>query len=193
MEKHEDEIRRMAREIRTAALEMSGKYYTLCKYIRDNQLHPRTVSMALKAEGLSRHICSKINRVANCADYYWNEYAAREIGFKRVLDMTRNEARLELASNSTLTLEQVTEHSLARTKAKADQESERKSERVFNPEREVERAVAILGGWADLKKLKRKKTWNIGNGYTVTVERTQMLPRGNISKVPTAETVLRRN
>lgn len=178
-ERHACEIRRMAREILVATIKLGGKYYALCKYIRENNLTPRMVTTALKAEGLSRHVCSKVNRVANCPDYYWNEYEAREIGFKRVLDMTRNEPLAEFSKQSGLPVETVKGYATLKREARESERAELSEDDMLK--QKLEEGLCLIEQWARAKQPKRERKWVLGNGYTIKVIPDRMLPRGNIS------------
>lgn len=87
----EQTIVQMGTDIIRHTGELGAKYFTLCKFIRDNKVAPKLVSFALNKLGFKRSRISEVNRVANASDKLFKEYEAKLIGFDKCLDLSRLE------------------------------------------------------------------------------------------------------
>ena len=80
----------IAQDIVSATLGVAEKYRDLCKTIRDKAIPPAEVRIALRSVGMADSRISEVNRIANLPDAQWNEFAARQIGMKKVLELSRS-------------------------------------------------------------------------------------------------------
>jgi len=80
----------LGKEIVVAAGDLAGKYLSLVLFIRANKVGPKIVAARLGELGFNRQRVSEINRVANTADDLFQQYQAKLIGFKGVLELARN-------------------------------------------------------------------------------------------------------
>jgi len=82
---HARKLDKLADEVIHALASAGEKYLGLCTYIRENEVTKKLVSFELGAKGFTRQTISKINTVANLPEEQWSDYAARRIGFNKVL------------------------------------------------------------------------------------------------------------
>jgi len=164
---HAKAIRKVADEIIKATVKTGRLYFDLCMYIRKNQISPKLVSFELSELGFNRVRISEINRVAQAADDVWNEFEAQTIGFRKTLEMTRGNVIQMLAE----------ENSLTETDVKAQLAEQNANEEVLekaSPEEKAERRLSV-GAHAMLLAAPlldtRKRTFSIGNGYTVIISK----------------------
>lgn len=154
-------LRSQAEEIKTATEQLGEKYLNLCRHIRAKSMPPRIVSETLKAVGFNKVRISEINRVAQCGDELWNEFEARSIGFKGVLQLERN----------------TSENVGAIATGGADVgEGDGEGESDDAPDTEAAKiagmarcAKTILNA-AEFLNLRSKK-WTLGNGWTLQLTR----------------------
>jgi len=149
--------------------ELAGKYQALCIHIRKSQLAPKPVAKMLKVMGFHKNVISKINAVASLPDDLWRKYAAREIGFNKVLALKRGSPVLELAG---VPLEEFEQHSIETEEASV-------APRVALSGAELRRrdrvrlhdgAKLVLQLAANLKT--KSQSWDIGNGFVLKLSRS---------------------
>jgi len=97
---HARKLDKLADEVIKSLAAAGEKYLSLCTYIRKNEVAPKLVSFQLAAKGFSRATISKINSVANADEKEWNQYAARTIGFNKVLALTSGSVQKALADET---------------------------------------------------------------------------------------------
>jgi len=95
-----EHVRALGNEIVRLTVGVGEKYLELCRYIRSEKLAPALVSKELKETGMNKVRISEINRVAQCGDELWNEFEARAIGFKKVLEIERGSVQKLIAETS---------------------------------------------------------------------------------------------
>lgn len=86
-----DKIREFGEKLIGQASEQAKTYLDLCLYIRKEQVDKKLVAHTLSAQGFHKVRISEINRVATAPEEYFNQYAAKALGFKRVLQLVRGE------------------------------------------------------------------------------------------------------
>jgi len=85
--RHGEQIHKLGEIVLNKIVESGIATYNLCKYIRDNQVAPTLVSAQLKELGFSKGWASQVNSVALAGDDVWNEFAAKTMTFKDVLQL----------------------------------------------------------------------------------------------------------
>jgi len=170
---HSTAIKSMGREIITDTVKVGEKYFKLCKYIRDNMVAPKLVSFELTELGFHRVTVSKINKVANSSDDLWSDFAAKTIGFNKVLELARGEVPGSLAKSmgsSVVDVKAQIEELEGETKQdEAQGEVVPETDAELEAKREVacNRAAAVLcRACEDMDD--KKRIWN-GGKYLVTV------------------------
>lgn len=108
-EKQKGHIRKLGEEIVKLTVKAGEKYFDLCSYIRKEQVAPKLVSAELKELGFHKVRISEINKVAQCSDELWNQFAARTLGFKGVLSLERGTVQNMVAEVQELPKGQVEE------------------------------------------------------------------------------------
>lgn len=97
--RHSEGIKKLGTEVLNQVVKTGRATYELCKYIRENQVAPTIVSKELQELGFDKSWASKVNSVALVADELWNEYAARTLDFKKVLQLKNGVVAESLASS----------------------------------------------------------------------------------------------
>jgi len=82
-------LQELGREIIRATVLAGEKYLDLCKYIRQQNLDPKIVRHQLTELGFHKVRISEINKVSQAPDEIWNEFEAKTLGFKKVLELAR--------------------------------------------------------------------------------------------------------
>lgn len=162
-------IRELGNEILRSTVRVGTLYLNLCTYIREQQVSPKLVSDQLGALGFSKSRISEINTVAMAADDVWNEYAARLIGMRKVLEVQRGNV-VNLISDETgdeiqTVKGQIDKFATEGVKPGTDKPVESdtgKLERLM-------RQILVLAGSLNVTK----RSANL-NGYVVTVIRTRV-------------------
>jgi len=169
------ELKKLGREIIAGTAMVGEKYLNLCQYIRKNMVAPKLVSFELGELGFHRVAISKINKVANASDELWNEFSARNIGFNKMLEMSRGElpAAISKASGNNETdvraqIAEMAEEEEAEAKPLIEPTSEEKKEKF---EAALTNAAARALSAAASLELKRDKKIVGGNGYILTISR----------------------
>lgn len=170
---HSVHLKKYGQDIIEATAVAGEKYLTICRYIRENMVAPKLVSFELAAIGMHRAVISKINRVANLPDDQWNQFAARTIGFNKVIELNSSQSAELLAKQ---TGESVTDVKAIIAEMEdedgkggtplippTDAEREEKAEKAF-----VTAAARALSA-ASVLGIKRERKVNGGNGYILTI------------------------
>lgn len=172
---HAKEIQKFADEIIVQTAKTGEVYLSLCNYIRKNAVAPKLVSHELTAKGFHRAVISKINRVANLPDDLYNQFAARAVGFNKVLELASESVQVALARETgspvidvKAEVKKVLEQDEAEGRQSGlteatDEEKEAAAVRAMNT------AAAKLAVQMDKLGLKSKK-FVPGNGYTIVVK-----------------------
>jgi len=84
---HGEQIDKLGEIVLLRIVESGVATYNLCKFIRDNQVAPTLVSAHLRALGFSKGWASQVNSVALAGDDVWDEFAAKTMTFKDVLQL----------------------------------------------------------------------------------------------------------
>jgi len=107
--KQSAEVARRGEAVIRATMETGERYLDLCRYIRENQIDPKLVTASLTPLGFARSRISEIKKIAYATDELWNEYAARNIGWKGALDLARAEGVKQIADAAHTTVEEAEE------------------------------------------------------------------------------------
>jgi len=84
-----DTIVKFCKSLIQSAKKQAQVYYDLVTYIRENKVAPRLVSAKMVEMGFNKVRASEVNRVANAPEALYNQFAARALGFKNVLQLVR--------------------------------------------------------------------------------------------------------
>jgi len=181
---HSAHLKKYGQDIIDATAVAGEKYLTICSYIRENMVAPKLVSFELAAIGMHRAVISKINRVANLPNDQWNQFAARIIGFNKVIELNSAQSAeaLARASGESLTdvkaiiseMEEEEEKQGKPLIAPTPEEQKEKAEKAF-----VTAAARALSA-ASVLAIKRERKVNGGNGYilTITKDKKWVAPSG---------------
>jgi len=171
---HAAELKKLGSEIIESIAIAGEKYLNICKFIRNNQVAPKLVSFELSALGMHRNVISKINKVANLPDEQWNQFAARTIGFNKVIELKSPGAAAALAESTGQTETSV--KAQLEEMEQVEQENPEFIEKTPEQKREAaeklmaQGAAKVLSAAASLE-LKREKKINGGNGYILTISK----------------------
>lgn len=177
---HSKRLHKLGKEVITTLAAAGEKYLKLCTYIRENEVTKKLVAFELGALGFSRATISKINTVSNLPPEQWNKYAARELGFNKVLALgsgSVQEAIAEESGDSVIDVKAEVER-LDDADERAESENPELVERTESEvkadwERKLSNAAAMVLRAAAAMTL-RQKTIDGGNGYKLVV---QLLPK----------------
>lgn len=170
---HAKKIDHLADEVIHALAGAGEKYLKLCTYIRDNEVAPKLVSFQLAAKGFSRSTISKINTVANLPEAAWNKYAARELGFNKVLALGSGSVQEAIADASG---EKVIDVQAEVKALEAEAPSESGDGEPVQPEavdwekKFSNSAAGVLRAAAALQ-VTRSRTVKGGNGYVLVIKK----------------------
>jgi len=153
------------------------KYLKLCTYIRENEVTKKLVSAELGKLGFSRATISKINTVSNLPPEQWSAYAAREIGFNKVLALGSSSVQEAIASETDTDVIDVKSEieRLDDAEGSAQSEGSESDERTESEiksdwEKKLSNAAAmVLRACAGMQV--KSRTIDGGNGYKLTVVR----------------------
>lgn len=175
---HASKIREIGAQIISQTVKVGEKYLELCEYIRKNSIGPKIVSEQLSALGFHRVRISEINKVANSADEVWEQYRARAIGFKGVLQLTRGSMD-QLKGTKAIDVESVKVlDEVAEKQHEDDVKKEEQKERDNSPQAVMTRhAIAIfkVAGKEDTH-IRLPKVWK-GPGFQLTLTETKVGPK----------------
>ena len=87
------EVRRLGTEVIKATGAVAVKYHALVMFIRNNSVSPKLAAFELTSLGFKRSRVSEVNRIAHAKDEVFKEYAAKQIGFDRALELARSETK----------------------------------------------------------------------------------------------------
>jgi len=170
---HSVHLKKYGQDIIQATVIAGEKYLTICKYIRENMVAPKLVSFELSAIGMHRAVISKINRVSNLPDDQWNQFAARTIGFNKVIELNSATTTEALANSSGQSVTDV-----KAIIAEMDEEEEKEGKPLVPPTDEERRekaekafvtAAARALSAASVLGIKRERKVNGGNGFILTI------------------------
>lgn len=180
--KQAEEIARRGEAVIRATMETGERYLDLCRYIRENQIDPKLVTASLTPLGFARSRISEIKKISYATDELWNEYAARNIGWKGALDLARAEGVKQIAHATDTTVEQAQENlEDADLTPEADGEKGEQSVEDKGAAKLVTIAAhgkAILTAAEFFAKednkaaggaMKPCQVWNMGNGYKLVL------------------------
>jgi len=164
---HEKDLTRLTvlgEELKAAVLATGEKYLNLCKHIREKQIPPVIVRENLLKLGFAKTRVSEINRVAQCGDEVWNEFEARSLSFRKVLQLERGEIE-NLGGEPAQVGPSGSVVSDGASVSEGGDEGEVSLEdrKQQAQDRMLRSAKSILHAAADLEL--RAKKWTIGNGY----------------------------
>lgn len=192
--RHSAHLQKLGHEILVQVAKTGEKYLDLCKYIRENMVAPKLVSHELSQLGFHRNVISKINKVANASNDVWNEYAARLIGFNKVVEIgAASKVLAESTGGDVVDIAaQVEELEGAEEKTEAENpalvpptadETKAKHEKnlISGASRALSAAAAL--------QLKRQKTIEGGNGYVLIIKRSNKKPSVNETRAKVEEQV----
>ena len=86
----EVELKHLAHQLWESTNTMKGSYLCLCKYIREKQLTPKSVSLACAAGGMSKERISEVKRICFSSDKIFNSYVKGDLSFKAALASCRS-------------------------------------------------------------------------------------------------------
>jgi len=168
-------IRGCCQVIIDKTVEAGRLYLDLCLYIRKNEVSPKLVSREMGDMGFNRQVISRVNKVANASDELWNEFAARTIGFNKVLELSRSTSAMNgLAKDTDSDIVDIKVQ--VEELEKGGEESgpaapPTPEQREASAKKALESAAAKLLSAAASLQLKREKTIVGGNGYLVIVKK----------------------
>lgn len=87
--KQEIEVKRLAAEIIEGTVKVGEKYLSLCAFIRDNQVAKANATKWLLDMGFSKPRASEVVKVSSASAKVWSEFAAKSIGWRGALQLTR--------------------------------------------------------------------------------------------------------
>lgn len=175
---HSKKLQKLADEVIVSLAATGEKYLSLCTYIRENQVAPKLVSFELAAKGFTRQTISKINTVANASEEKWNEYAARKIGFNKVLAMSSGNVQKAIAEKAGADVVEVQaevtrldedEETGPATESTPEQKKAKWEKTLETAATSVLRAASALG--------LRGKTINGNNGYAVVIKKLPVVSK----------------
>lgn len=158
-------------EILKGMLVVSDKYYNLCVYVRTRNVEHAVVRDALEPLGFRKERISEIHRVATSSDALWSEFAARNLSFRRTLELTRGTVELLLTDSekeSSAWVKDIPEAS----DIKADAVRAEEKQQRLTPSDKLELLVHQIAFQAE-KMSVRGKTFVCENGWSVKVFRTK--------------------
>jgi len=85
--KHSEKLVEYGTIVLNKIVESGVATFNLCRYIRENEVAPTLVSEQLRGLGFSKGWASQVNSVALAGDDVWNEFAAKTMTFKDVLQL----------------------------------------------------------------------------------------------------------
>lgn len=87
--KQELEVKRLAAEIIEGTVKVGEKYLSLCQFIRLNKVEKSNATKWLLDMGFSKPRASEVCRISYAADSVWSDFAAKSIGWRGALQLTR--------------------------------------------------------------------------------------------------------
>lgn len=186
IERQEIDVKAIASEIIKGTVAVGEKYVTLCTYIRSNQVQKKNATKWLVDLGFSKPRASEVCRVSYSDDKTWSAFAAKSIGWRGVLQITRGNVeelrQLAPASFPAELDKQIGEEIESESPAETDEkyaglsETERaakiKEDKKAGWLKSFEAAGVRVCKLAELLGL-RSKTFNTLNGYEVVVRKVK--------------------
>jgi len=195
-----DKVTVIAKEIVRDTVGLAEKYVTLVQHIREHQLKGEEVRPGLLEAGFNKVRVSEILRIANAPGEVFDRYAAREIGLKSALQLTRGSADgtapnviREIAQASGETAEQVEEEligdgaALAGAKPvldDADKVAQTKNAMILAGKRVLLLAAKLVKLGENARSV--SQVWNMGDGYTLTLSKDKPAGTGFKKGAPAA-------
>lgn len=187
-QEHREQVLMMGTEILQQTAKVAEKYVNLALYIRKEQLPDALVRSELLKLGFKKTRVSELLRVVKAPEEVWDAYAARQIGLKGALQLTRGENPPELIN--ALALEQgktpgQVEEELAESAGEEGDDSGPASDKT-DDEKRLDAVAAKLGRLSSLGKLtvalapalkklgvedsKICQVWDLGGGYKLELK-----------------------
>jgi len=181
---HQKKILTLGREIIEQTVKTGEKYFQLCEYIRKNEVGPREVSASLTELGFHRVTVSKINKVANASDELFSEFAAKTIGFNKVLELARGEVVGSLAKSMGTTVVEIKAEVKEREHAEhgLSYDDEKPEDLDGKKEASMARAAGVLARGAVHFGF-RSRTYKPGNGYIILISREKAVKPNKKNKL----------
>lgn len=177
-----DKIREFGERLMGVMVQESTLYLDLCLYIRENKVAPKLVSATLGAQGFHRVRISEINRVANAPDKYFHCFAAKALGFKRVLQLVRGDGENASATPAAKAVLGLTDGASALKAEGEIDETETggagkpAAKAAQSPKEKAEHGASVIfKARADGCKVKE---WNSGDGWILRLVRAKSNPAG---------------
>lgn len=172
---HARKLQKLADEIVAAMVATGDKWLKLCTYIRENQVTPKLVAHELGQKGFSKVQISKINKVANAPEEHWSKFAARTLGFKKVLELSRGNVQKEIAAQSGDNIVDV-EAEVKRMEQSGDGSpgsSAGNAPVETDWEKKMDTGAAMVLRAAAAMKLPRQRTIDGKNGYVLVIKKAK--------------------
>lgn len=189
-QEHREQVLMMGTEILQQTAKVAEKYVNLALYIRKEQLPDALVRSELLKLGFKKTRVSELLRVVKAPEAVWDAYAARQIGLKGALELTRGENPPELIQ--ALALEQgktpgQVEEELAEH---GGEEPEAGASEKTDDEKRLDAIASKLGRLSSLGKLTVAlapalqklgvadsqicQVWDLGGGYKLELKTSKV-------------------
>lgn len=168
-EAHSAQIKQLGTEIVKATIAVGDKYLALCEYIRTNNVAPKLATFELLEIGFHKARVSEIVRVSHSSDEIWNQFKARNIGFRKVLELSRGNVQELIAESDGVEVVEIKatiQESNEADTSSLNKEQDNDSMRA----KRVENAAKTILTYGQLEN-KRKLSWTLGTGWTLNLTR----------------------
>jgi len=174
-DEHSKELQMLGLEALKAVVAVSDRYFKIIQFIREKQLDKKRASMDLATVGFARPMVSKLCTIAHAPSDVFDLYAARTVGFNKVLKLTRDaekQIKTLLGGKQDPRLLEAVDASAAEAEAQAEaEESER--EPVDTVATKTTRLAKVCIQALKLMEALGKKTYSkTREGYTLTIVKT---------------------
>lgn len=170
---HARKLQKLADEVVQAMVATGDKWLKLCTYIRENKVAPKLVAHELGQKGFSKVQISKINKVANAPEEHWSKFAARTLGFKKVLELSRGNVQKEIAAQSGDTVVDIEAEVKRMEKEEGTSSGGTKTVDEVDWEAKLVTGATNVLRAAAAMKLPRQRTIDGKNGYVLVIKKSK--------------------
>jgi len=153
-----------------AVVAVADRYFALITFIREQKVDKKLATHSLTTVGFEKSIVSKLLKIAHAPDDVFDLYAARTVGFNKVLKLTRDAEKIikGLKPGETKLLEAIDE---TVTEAEREAEAEEKSkEPVDTVATKTTRLHKVcIQALKLMEALNKKSFTKTREGYTLTI------------------------
>jgi len=170
-DEHSKQLQMLGLEALKAVVAVSDRYFNIITFIREKEIDKKLASHSLGAVGFARPMVSKLLTIAHAPPDVFDLYAARTVGFNKVLKLTRDAEKQirALAGKGEQHLLEAVDAAAAAGEAEAEAEEAERGAQDTTATKTTRLAKVCIQALKLMEGLGKKTYTKTREGYTLTI------------------------